>query len=84
MANYTYTTYCKDMIRIGYYDLYYWDYMKGIGFHIHRTKKNELVAMIKTFRSIRETNFKTFLYYYNIGDTLKSVTPDEYFCFPPF
>lgn len=84
MTDYTYKTYYKDMIRIGYYDLYYWDYMKEIGFHIHRTKNNELVAMKKTKRQIRETDFDTFLNYYNGNNSLGCVTPDEYFCFPPF
>lgn len=84
MTNYTYKTYYNDMISNGYYDLYYWDYIEEVGFHIHRTKNNELVVMKKTKHQIRVTDFKTFLYQYNRYDTLRCVTPDEYFRFPIF
>lgn len=76
--------YYDNMISNGYYDLYYWDYMKEIGFHIHRSKNNVLVVMKKTKRQIRKTNFDTFLHYCNSYNTLKCVTPDEYFYFRPF
>lgn len=74
----------QDMISKNISDLYYWDYLRKIGFHIHRTLYNNLVAMKRTKKMIQKIPLHEFLDHYNKHNTINNVSADCFFYFLPF